>query len=97
MPEIVIANRLRDGLVVFMGFEKKWVERAEDCAPAEDAEAAAELMSISELAETNQEVIGASLIEVEDRDGVLTPIKMREAIRAKGPTVRKDLGKQAGN
>lgn len=97
MPEIVIANRLRDGLVVFMGIEKKWVERAEDCAPAEDAEAAAELMSISELAETNQEVIGASLIEVEDRDGVLTPIKMREAIRAKGPTVRKDLGKQAGN
>ena len=97
MPEIVIANRLRDGLVVFMGIEKKWVERAEDCAPAEDAEAAAELMAISEPPETNQEVIGASLIEVEDRDGVLTPIKMREAIRAKGPTVRKDLGKQAGN
>ena len=52
---------------------------------------------IGEIAEANQEVIGASLIEVEDRDGVLTPIKMREAIRAKGPTVRKDLGKQAGN
>jgi hypothetical protein len=31
------------------------------------------------------------------REGVLTPIKMREAIRALGPTIRKDLGKQAGN
>ncbi len=97
MLQVVIANRLRDGLVVFLGNEKKWVERVEDCAPAGDDAAAAELVALGEAAEANQEVIGADLIEVEDRDGVLTPIKMREAIRAQGPTVRKDLGKQAGN
>lgn len=97
MLQVVIANRLRDGLVVFLGNEKKWVERVQDCAPAADDAAAARLAALGEAAEANQEVIGAALIEVEDRDGVLIPIKMREAIRAHGPTVRKDLGKQAGN
>ena len=97
MLQVVIANRLRDGLVVFLGNGKKWVERVEDCVPAGDDAAAAELAAIGEAAEANQEVVGADLIEVEDRDGVLTPVKMREVIRAQGPTVRKDLGKQAGN
>lgn len=97
MLQVVIANRLRDGLVVFLGNGKKWVERVEDCVPTGDDAVAAELAALGEAAEANQEVIGAALIEVEDRDGVLTPIKMREAIRAQGPTVRKDLGKQAGN
>ena len=97
MLQVVIANRLRDGLVVFLGSDKKWVERVEDCAPAVDDAAATELAALGEAAEANQEVVGADLIEVEDRDGVLTPVKMREVIRAQGPTVRKDLGKQAGN
>ncbi len=97
MLQVVIANRLRDGIVVFLGNEKKWFERVEDCSPAADGEAAADLLSIGEAAVANQEVVGAELIEVEDRAGVLTPTKMREAIRAKGPTVRMDLGKQAEN
>ena len=97
MLQVVIANRLRDGIVVFLGNEKQWAERVQDCAPAANDEAAAVLLSIGEAAEASQEVIGPVLIEVEDREGVLTPIKMREAMQAKGPSVRKDLGKQAGN
>ena len=97
MSQIVIANRLRDGLVVFLGSEKQWVLQVQDCSPASDESQATALLSIAEAAEANQEIIGATLIEVEMREGVLTPIKMREAIRALGPTIRKDLGKQAGN
>ena len=97
MSQIVIANRLRDGLVVFLGNEKQWVVQVQDCSPASDETHAAELLAVAEAAEANQEIVGASLIEVEMREGVLTPIKMREAIRALGPTIRKDLGKQAGN
>lgn len=95
MPQVVIANRLRDGRVVFLGSDHVWVERVEQCPPAADADAAATLLSLGEQAETEQVVVGAELIEVADRGGVLTPVKMREAIRAKGPTVRTDLGKQA--
>ncbi|MCH2185905.1 DUF2849 domain-containing protein [Myxococcota bacterium] len=97
MSQIVIANRLRDGLVVFLGNEKQWVLQVRDCSPATDENHAAELLSFAEAAEANQEIVGPSLIEVEIREGVPTPIKMREAIRALGPTIRKDLGKQAGN
>ncbi|THD47646.1 MAG: DUF2849 domain-containing protein [Bradyrhizobium sp.] len=47
------------------------------------------------------EAVAASLlvdpygIEVELRNGHYTPKALREAIRASGPTVRRDLGKQA--
>jgi hypothetical protein len=95
MPRVVIANRLRDGIVVFLGSEGRWVEHVEACSPASDADEAAKLLDLARQAEAAQEVVDPDLIDVEQRDGVLTPIKMREAIRAKGPTVRRDLGKQA--
>jgi len=95
MAQVVIANRLRDGIVVFLGADGAWVERVEDCQPAVDDAAGARLLDAGEQAVANQEVVGPTLIEVEERGGVLTPTKMREAIRSKGPTVRSDLGKQA--
>jgi hypothetical protein len=95
MPRVVIANRLRDGIVVFLGSEGRWVERVEACSPAADADGAAKLLELARQAEAAQEIVDPNLIDVEQRDGVFEPIKMREAIRAKGPTVRRDLGKQA--
>jgi hypothetical protein len=97
MPQIVIANRLADGLVVFLGQDERWVERVEDCPPVESPEDAEKLLAIGVQAEADQKIIGPDLIEVDLGDGEPTPIKMREAIRAKGPSVRTDLGKQAGN
>jgi hypothetical protein len=97
MPHVVIANRLGDGIVVFLGTDGRWVERLADCPPAESPEDGEKLLDRGMQAERSQEVVDPMLIEVEDRDGVLTPVKRREAIRAMGPTVRPDLGKQAGN
>jgi len=97
MPHVVIANRLRDGIVVFLGTERRWVERVEDCHPASAADEGTKLLDVALQAEADQEIVGPTLIEVEERDGVLVPTKMRERIRAQGPTVRRDLGKQADN
>ena len=42
MPsQVVVANRLRDGIVVFLGTGGEWVERLEECAPAADPQGGA--------------------------------------------------------
>ena len=46
-------------------------------------------------AHDNNEVVDVNLIDVELIDGVPVPIRLRERIRAAGPTNRSDLGKQA--
>jgi hypothetical protein len=40
-------------------------------------------------------VVDPYLIEVTREGAVPRPVRLREAIRARGPTVRPDLGKQA--
>lgn len=97
MSQVVIANRLRDGIVVFLGTDHTWVEALQDCPPAASSTDGEELLSLGRQAEANQEVVDPNLIEVNERNGRLHAVKMREAMRTKGPTVRDDLGKQAGN
>ncbi|MEJ0043091.1 MAG: DUF2849 domain-containing protein [Rhizomicrobium sp.] len=41
------------------------------------------------------EVVAIYLFDVKLDGGVIKPVKEREIIRAAGPTVRRDLGKQA--
>ena len=95
MPQILTANRLIDGEVVYLATGNAWVE---------DLDAAAILTSKAEgeaalakglYAEENQEVVHAYLFDVVDAAPPLRPVKQREIIRAAGPTVRTDLGKQA--
>ena len=97
MQQIVIANRLTDGIVVFLGRDRRWVTYLKDCPPAESPEEAEALLAIGVEAETTQEIVGPELIEVQDQNGTLIPVKMRQAMRARGPSTRTDLGKQAGN
>jgi hypothetical protein len=96
---VVIANRLGDGRVVYLAEGDAWVERISDAAVrVADSEAEAALLEKAGLAaEGRQEVVGPELIGVERRDGVITPLRFREVIRAAGPTNRTDLGKQADN
>jgi len=95
MPQVVIANRLRDGIVVFLGADRRWTERVQACAPAASSEEAEKLLDLALQAERDQEVVGPILADVEEREDGWFPIKRREAIRAAGPTTRADLGKQA--
>ena len=97
MPHLVIANRLRDGIVVFLGTDHAWVERVEACPPADGPEEGERLLATALETERKQEVVDPTLIEVAREDDAWVPVKRRETIRSRGPTNRRDLGKQAGN
>ena len=94
-PQAVTANRLGDGIVVFLAADGRWSERAEDAAVAADKAAADALMAAAERAVDQRTVVGPYLIEVAEGPAGPQPVKLRERIRAAGATVRLDLGKQA--
>ena len=91
MPQMIIANRLRDGVVVFLAPGESW-DTAIAAGTLIDNEAdAGTLMAVAKRHESECQVIDPQLIDVEVKDGKPRPTAIREAIRAFGPTVRTDL------
>ena len=91
MPQMIIANRLRDGVVVFLAPNDAW-DPAIGAGTLIDNEAeATTLMAVAKRHEAECQVIDPQLIDVEVKDGTPRPTAIREAIRAFGPTVRTDL------
>ncbi|MCE2510413.1 MAG: DUF2849 domain-containing protein [Alphaproteobacteria bacterium] len=95
--QVVTANRLRDGDVVYLTAEHGWALWLDEAAVAETEVEAEALLKFGEAAEKAREVIRVYLMKVERMEGKLDPLSARERIRAKGPTTRRDLGKQADN
>lgn len=91
----VTANRLLDGEPVYLTAGHDWSEQVRDAAIADGKEEGAALMEVAAKAIADRKVVGAYLFNVDAADGVAVPISVRERIRARGPTVRLDLGKQA--
>jgi Protein of unknown function (DUF2849) len=94
MSEVISANRLIDGVVVFQA-ASGWVEDFASAAVYGDSEATKAALDIAKQDEANNLVVDAYPVVVEMRGGHYAPTALREAIRAAGPTVRLDLGKQA--
>ena len=96
MSEIVTANRLADGVVVFQDAEGGWSEdfrRGRGADRRDTVKAARWRAAEAVSARTRSSTPTGSTVEL--RDGHYVPKALREAIRASGPTVRRDLGKQA--
>ncbi len=95
---IVTANRLSDGLVVYLNGASGgagWSERIENARIAGDDAAADGLLARAGGPGQAVRVVDPYLIEVTRVGAVPRPVSHRETIRAQGPTVRPDLGKQA--
>lgn len=92
--KILTANRLRDGEAVWYA-HGRWAETIDDADVASDKEGEARLEVIGAAAFANNEVVDVNLVEVTQVDGVIEPLRLREKIRAAGPSNRNDLGKQA--
>ncbi len=91
MPQMIIANRLRDGVVVFLAPSEGW-EPAIGAGTLIDNEAeATRLMAVAKRHEGECKIVDPQLIDVEVKDGKFRPTAIREAIRAFGPTIRTDL------
>jgi hypothetical protein len=95
LPQIVTANRLVDGVVLFMDEAGAWSEDFAAAAVYPDATTLAAALARGADAVAACLLVEPYGIEVEQRNGHYAPKALREAIRASGPTVRRDLGKQA--
>jgi hypothetical protein len=93
--KILTANRLVDGEAVWFSAEQRWSETMEGAEIAADATGEAHLEAIGKAASANNEVVDVNLIDVQLIEGAIRPMRLREQIRAAGPTNRTDLGKQA--
>jgi hypothetical protein len=83
--QVASANRLSDGVVVFLDDAGQWTPRLDRGAVARDKRGAEILL---ERAKTESaSVVDPFLIAVaEDDDGTVTPLSLREKIRASGLT-----------
>jgi hypothetical protein len=87
MLQMIIANTLADGFVVFLTDENTWTNDIAAGAVAATDEQAESLLEWAKQAEQNNLVIDPYLIPVELDDGLRKPTEYREYIRAMGPTV----------
>ncbi|TIP22790.1 MAG: DUF2849 domain-containing protein [Mesorhizobium sp.] len=92
--KVLTANRLADGQAVWYA-DGGWAETVDNADVADDKSAEDRLEAIGAAASANNEVVDVNLIDVTVANGVVEPVRLREKIRAAGPTNRNDLGKQA--
>lgn len=91
--KIVTANRLDDGLVVYLAADDSWSEVLNDAARAATEGEAAALMEAAQAAVARRRVIGPYLMAVAAADGAIHPVGTREIIRAsRGPTITPPSG-----
>jgi hypothetical protein len=93
--KILTANRLIDGEAVWYASDNSWAETIDSAEVARDKAAEEKLEAIGKTAHDNNLVVDVNLIDVDVVDGKIVPHRLREKIRAAGPTNRGDLGKQA--
>ena len=93
MQQVVTANRLRDGTVVFLGPDQRWVDRLAEATVFTSVETSTAALQSAQSDEARNIVLDIYAIDVAEKDGAVAPIKLREAIRAQGPTVKPEHGK----
>jgi hypothetical protein len=93
--QVMTANRLHDGEVVFLTRAGVWSEKIDDAVLAQEPQALAALESRAADDVKRNVVTGHYLFEAARVGGKIRADHIRERIRTLGPTVRPDLGKQA--
>jgi hypothetical protein len=85
--QVLTANRLTDGIAVWYDRDGKWNEWIGRSVVATNKEDAERLEAIGKKAYADNEVLDVNLIEVEEIEGQIRPLRLRERIRAEGPTI----------
>jgi hypothetical protein len=90
--KLITAHELRTGAVVYWTRERNWAPRLTDAEAFEDDIAETELVT----AKSQPTLVTSVYLVAIGLDGAPVAREyLRETIRANGPTVRRDLGKQA--
>jgi sulfite reductase (NADPH) hemoprotein beta-component len=88
---VLTANRLGDGIVVFLDFEGAWSEDIALAVVARDPDEARALEDRGAYDSARNLVVEPYLVEVRETDGRLTPIRYRERVRVAGPSILDDV------
>ena len=94
LSQMLTANRLRDGEVVWWK-SGTWVAALADAEVFDDPKAADAALERAAAFVRNNVVVNPYLFDVRFAGLAPQPVKEREIIRAAGPSVRTDTGKQA--
>lgn len=90
MPEILTANRLYDGDVVYRTAAGDWVDDVDAAELINGAEQLATAEAAAQADVKASKVLDVVTVKVEVADGRIVPTRLRERIRAFGPTVKSD-------
>lgn len=91
--KIMTANRIGDGVVVFLGDGGRWTETVHESLIAESEEEEAQLEAVARKSDRDAVIIQPYLIEVTREGDEIRPVRYRERIRAYGPSIHPDFVK----
>ncbi|HUH49886.1 MAG TPA: DUF2849 domain-containing protein [Mycoplana sp.] len=87
VQKVLTANRLADGISVWLDAAGNWNESLQAAFVARHKEAVEALEATGRHAFADNKVVDVNVVDVEEVDGVLRPLRMRERIRAEGPSI----------
>ncbi|OHV81523.1 DUF2849 domain-containing protein [Rhizobium sp. LCM 4573] len=90
--KVLTANRLSDGIAVWLDANGQWTEKLQDALVARHPEAIASLEAIGKRDFAANRVVDVNVIEVQEAGGQIWPLRLRERIRAQGPTMEYAAG-----
>jgi Protein of unknown function (DUF2849) len=90
-PVVLTANRLGDGIVVFLDFEGAWSLSLAEAVVAHSPDEVAALQDRGTYDAARNLVVEPYLVEVNDAGGQPKPIRYRELVRAAGPSMLADV------
>jgi hypothetical protein len=91
---MLTANCLRQGDVLYWK-AGAWVRDFAEAEMFADPATATAALDAAQKFVTDNRVVAPYLFEVREQNGKIRPVKEREIVRAAGPSIRTDLGKQA--
>ena len=95
VSKVLTANRLSDGISVWYAGPERFVESVIEAKAASTPEGIAALEAVAAATLATGQYCDVVLVDVEDTVHGPRPLKLRERIRADGPTIQPDLGIKA--
>ena len=84
---VLTANRLSDGIAVWLGANGEWTVSLKEAFLARHEDAVAAIEAAGEQALADNRVVDVNVIEIEETPAGPRPYRLRERIRADGPTI----------
>lgn len=88
---VLTANRLSDGVAVFLDFEGAWSTVFAEASVASSPDEVRALEDRGAYDAQRNIVVEPYLVDVREIDGTLVPARQRERVRAAGPSILGDV------